>query len=107
MSTDGPIAEKAKAHIVTSFEDPNEDSEDLNEDTEGPGDEPKESTEDSGDSTKGPPPRARTPEEIEELQRNPSAGALRFRDGESMEDEDLLDWAIRGSRERSSSSDED
>ena len=91
---------------MTSFEDSNEDSEDPNEDAEGTDGGSEESTEDSGDPTKQMPPGARTPEEIKELQRNPSAGALRFRDGESMEDEDLLDWAIRGSRERSSSSDE-
>lgn len=81
-------------------------SEDPNTDSEGPGDEPEESTEDSSDSTNGTPPRARTPKEIEELQRNPSAGALRARDGESVEDDDLLDLAIHGARERSSSSDE-
>lgn len=95
---------------MTSFEDPNEDSDETNqdpEDTEGPDSGSEESTEDSGGSTKGKPPRARTAKEIEELQRNPSAGALRARDGMSVKHDDLLDLAIRGGREKSSSSDED
>ena len=92
---------------MTSSEDPNDESEDPSKESEDPDGESEETNQDSSDSADERPPRARTPEEIEELQRNASAGAVRFRNGESVEDEDIIEGAIRGSRERSSSSDED
>lgn len=89
---------------MTSSKDPTGDSETSTKD---PSDASVTSTKDSTDPTEEAPPRALTSSEIEELQRNPGAGALRVGDGLSVEHNDLIARAAYASREKSSSSDSD
>lgn len=61
----------------------------------------------SKDPPKGKPKGGVADRKDKGLDRAPSPGAVRFREGHSMSDRDLIDAAIYGSRERPSSSDSD